>query len=288
MTVKAFFRWLCAELDGYYVQALAYFMNGHADDIKAAMYYMKTVQLVAPEDVTDGVSSITEDDLFGIGQTAGVTPPYITAESLEGSVRMTGSHIVTVNGVQVQMSERGLYLRGLDRFVFVEDTVDDVNSKATETLQSSLVTSGAPVLGYIASSASGVLTDDGYVDTSKVTSSPPSGEPYVQFFGNQYLHLAESFLYQSQINSSVFLLLLKVMQHARYSNASIKTFADLTELIMEDYVRNISVALVDNHFIVSYTVNELSELSGNTQRIYIWKYFVAQKFPQFILSEQST
>jgi hypothetical protein len=282
MSVKTFFRHLCSELDGFYVKACVYFLNNCTSDIRSLFYYMRHMQ-VGLEAVSDG-PVISESDFEGIGITAGVFVPYITAESSAGSLRFTSSHIV--NGVEY--SERGLFDRSRERFIFyrTDGTIysTDINTLATPEGQTSMVEPGAPVLGYIPENVS-ILNPDGTVNESLLVNSEPSGMAAYPYYGGKYLHLSEVFSYQIYMTYDVYYYLFLVMQRIRYNGPSIKDFLYVTELLTEDYIRNLIFTNEGLYTIVYYTLNPDSEIDYKLQKIYTWKKIAELKFPQFVLSE---
>ena len=282
MYVKQFFRWLIAELDGFYVQTVGYFLNNCVDSIKRLFLYFKQLTLVLPDDVVDGQSAFTYDDLLGVGAIAGVYPPYVTAESILGSLQGTQSKII--NGVQ--RSERGLYDVENEAFEFIRTERDeystDINTEASETRLTSLVEPGAQILGYIPESAK-LFDSEGNMDLSVIVPEAGTEEVYQPWFGAKYMYLAEVFLLQQAINYEVFYKLFIVMQKIRYNGASIKTFLDITELLMEDYIQDITFVSYGSYINVEYTQNGASELRNRTALTYIWKYCIQHKFPQIVV-----
>lgn len=282
MVEKQFFRWLIAEFDGFYIQTLAYFLNKCVGAIKDLFRYFRFLTLILPEDTTETQQSFSFDDLLGVGAIAGVYPPYITAESILGSLQGTGSKIV--NGVQ--RSERGLYDVDAEMFIFTrteqDDYPTDINTEASSKKMTSMIESGAPILGYVPEGAK-LFDDKGNIDLSVIVPSPGTDKVYQPWYGEKYMYLAEVFLLQRLISYNVFYKLLIIMQKIRYNGASIKTFIEITELLMEDYIQNINFVSYGSYINVEYTQNDASEIANRTAALYIWKYCIKNKFPQFVV-----
>jgi len=282
MSVKTFFRHLCSELDGFYVKACVYFLNNCTENIRSLFYYMAHMQ-VGLEAVSSG-PVISESDFEGIGITAGVFVPYITAESSAGSLRFTSSHIV--NGVEY--SERGLFDRSCERFIFyrTDGTIysTDINTLATPEGQTSMVEPGAPVLGYISEDLN-ILNSDGTVKENLLVNPAPSGMAAYPYYGGKYLHLSEVFSYQVYMTYDVYYHYFLAMQRIRYNGPSIKEFLYITELLTEDYIRNVTFTNEGLYTIVYYMLNAESDTDYKMQKLYTWKKVTEWKFPQLILSE---
>lgn len=282
MGEKQFFRWLIAELDGFYIQTLAYFLNKCVNTIKELFHYFRFLTLVLPEDTTEKQQSFSFADLLGVGAIAGVYPPYTTAESILGSLQGTESKVV--NGVQ--RSERGLYDVDAESFVFTRTEQDnyptDINTEATSKKMTSMIEKGAPILGYIPEGAK-LFDDKGNIDLSVIVQSAGTDKVYQPWYGEKYMYLAEVFLLQRTVSYEVFYKLFVIMQKIRYNGASIKTFIDITELLMEDYIQNINFVSYGSYINVEYTQNNASELANKTASLYIWKYCIKNKFPQFVV-----
>ena len=283
MSVKSIFRWLCAELDGFYIQGCHTVLNNLMDDITYLFYYMKNMQVIR-ESTSSAVPAITEDDLYGIGTIAGVLIPYITAESTQGSLRFTTSH--KVNGTEY--SERGLFNRSSAQFDFKRTDgatyTDDINTLATSTDQTSVVEAGAAVVGYLPEGVE-ALDSSGYVDESKLVATEPTDKASSPYYGKKYLHTSTEFMYQAKMAFSVYFTLFKVMQRLRYSGASIVLFAELTETILSDYVQDITFTSMGVYTIVTYSINADSTLEDKVTNMYVWEALVNKKFPTFVLSE---
>jgi hypothetical protein len=285
MSAKAFFRHLCSELDGFYVKSCVYFLNKCVSSIKTLFYYMQRMQVGLEAD-SQGVV-ISESDMEGIGIVAGVFVPYITAESSAGNIRFTSSAVID----GVQYSERGLFNRETETFSFYRTDQasypTDINTLASEENQTSLVEDGAAVLGYIPENVN-ILNTDGTVNESLLVASEQPGMAAYPYYGKQYLHLAETFEYQTYMLYDIWYYLFLAMQRIRYNGPSIKDFLYVTELLMQGYVKDVSFTNSGLYTIVYYTLDTSSGVGYKLQRVYTWTKVTAWKFPQFVLSEITT
>lgn len=284
--MKKFFRDLTAEANGFYIKGIVSSLNNVVSYFNDVFSYMAAVQFKTPEDPTLLASEypIEDKDLRDIAKIAGVFTPFISAESNLGSLAFTSSKIVD----GVQYSERGLFDILSESFKFFRTSPGtyptDINTLATKYLRSSLVPEGAPILGYI-EEGSTVLTEDGQIIPSAILPSPPVDKAYYPYYGEQYLFLAENFLIEAYLDLATFKELFESFQRIRYNGASIVELANITVLLMGDFVYDIGIVPDGQKFIVYYKLNQESELVGKTKRLYIWRMLLRQKYKQFALSE---
>ena len=282
--MKKVFRWLDGTLNGKYVRSFSYCLNNLVSDFIDSFYYMATVVLKLGEYTVSGESPISHSDLRGIGKIAGVFPPFITAESNAGSIHFTGSYLVG----GIQFTERALWDKANEAFRFYRTTNaeydTDIITLATPMFQASFVPTGTPILGYIPEGAV-VYTEHGELIPENILDSPPSTGAYYPFYGEEFLFFAESFLIEAYIGDDVFIHLLEGFQYIRYNGVSLKEFCNLTELIMEGYVKDIYFETYQNRIIVHYSLYEESYVEGKIKRLFVWHEVTRQKFKQFVLEE---
>lgn len=192
---KQFFRFLRGELNGYYIKNIHGVLNTYTEDMKNFLVDFKKQQFETDK--------IRAEDLYGLGNFAGVFLPRLSRSESQTSLRMTESHVED----DFEFSERGLFNTNLEifsffhckndtrnYFLFVRTTSDiqttDINSEATSLNRSSLVGDEVP-LGYISSEETDLFDEEGNVKPEKVLSVPPEGVAYVEFYGNEFLMLSE-------------------------------------------------------------------------------------------------
>ena len=75
--MKAFFRFLRGELNGFYVQKLNAVNNLFSDSIKTFLSHFANMQFVTEAEAKDGEVPIDNAIIKGIGVIAGAFPPYV-------------------------------------------------------------------------------------------------------------------------------------------------------------------------------------------------------------------
>ena len=284
MGVKALFRHLCAELDGFYVKACVYVLNGMTQNMRNLFYYMKNVQFILAADVTGSEEALSESDMRGIAAVAGVFPPWITVSSLAGSIRLTTTNI----SGGVRYNERGLYNMQREAFGYYHtspsytDASSDINTLATSADRSTLVGDGQTVIGYVPYGCT-VFDGSGNVNESLLESHASDGSyPY---YGPQFLYFTETFSILSIMEYEMFYYMYIALQKCRYNGSSVALFSELTSLIMGDYVTGVSFSSYGEYQAVRYSLYQESEISKKDIRFYIWEYVISEKFPQLLLEE---
>jgi hypothetical protein len=231
------------------------------------------------------IFTMPAETIYNIGTFAGVNLIRLSLGETYGAMRMTEGNIV--NGEE--RSERGLLQRGNELFDFVhteqDNYPDDINTLATQDNRSSL-TGDEAVQGYIASSETNVIDEDGNVRPSAVLSTPPLNEAYSEFYGNQFLFLAEQTNVTSNINASLFIELYKIMQYIRYNGVNIKSFIQVISILCPyGLVTVLSITKSNNapYFIVSCRYDITVDLDYIQQRLSTFEYVMNLKFPQFLV-----
>ena len=278
---KAFFRFLRGELNGYYITRMNNSMNSFTEDIRKFFVSFKQMQFN---------NDMDSDILFGIGKFASVFLPRYTTEEQTYAVTFSESHIVDGN----EYSERGLYNTDEERFEYKHTTQEqglpDINTLATPTLRSALV-GNEQIQGYIPSSATNVLDENGNVKASKVLASPPSNEAYSEFYGNEFLLLSEgaSIAYKN-LNPELYIDIYKTLQWIRYNGVSLESLLHITDMLCPDgFVKIKSIELAEDnlHFQITYDVDESSSVTSKAQRLFLLEYLIRLKFKQYgIKSDQ--
>lgn len=279
---KAFFRYLRGELNGYYITNINMTLNVITEDIKQFFVYFARMQF--------NLLTMTTQTIYNIGTFAGVYIPRLSAGERYGAMRMTESEIVDGE----ERSTRGLLRREDEQFEFVhteqEDYPDDINTLATPDLRSGM-TGNEPIQGYIASSDFNALDNDGNVRPDSVLPSPPQGEAYTDFYGNQFMFLSDQLQRTESINITVFIELYKVMQYIRYNGANIASLINLVAVLCPDgFLRIDRIVRVEStaSFNVYYEVNLEESSADQLERLSTFKYIVDLKFQQFTLVEIDT
>lgn len=275
---KLFFRWLRGEINGYYLTNFYDVFNSQTKEIKDFFVSFKKMQFN---------NKMDSDTLFGIGKFASVFLPRYTTEEQAYAVTFSESHVVD----GVEYSERGLYNTEEERFEFrhttQEEGLPDINTLATPTLRSSLV-GEEQVQGYIPSSATEVLDENGNVRMSKVLPSPPSGEAYSEFYGNEFLFLSEgaSIQYKS-LNPKLYIDIYKTLQWIRYNGVSLESLLHITEVLCPDgfvKIKNIELMGDNFHFQITYEADENSAVTNKAQRLFLLEYLIKLKFKQYSIT----
>lgn len=194
-------------------------------------------------------------------------------------IRMTDSKIVG----ETEYSERGLYVVPVSVFS------EDINTLATTTLRSSLV-GDEEVIGYISSEETEVIDDDGNVRKNKISTTPPEGVAYSDFFGNQFLFLSEAETSYSSLEPSLYIELFKAMQWVKYNGVSISSLGRITSIVCPDglvKLGRIEVASDKKHINVYYDYDDTVDVDFKLQRLNLLEYIVNIKFVQVTLVENS-
>lgn len=274
---KAFFRYLRGELNGFYLQAIHNTINKYTSYIKDFFIAFNNQQFE--------IGKIGSDYLYGLGTFAGIFLPRMSNSESASSLRMTDSQIE--NGLEI--SERGLFLTREEQFQFFLDDGQDINNLATEKRKSSLV-GDETVTGYISSSATDILDDNGNVRPEYVLSNPPEGEAYSEFYENKFLFLSEGAVSYSNLSSSLYIELMKAMQWIRYNGVSIVSLEKIIVIICPKgliKIERIEVATNKVQLNIYYVYDDTVDVNLKAQRVTLLEFVVGQKFPQLKLVENT-
>lgn len=180
----------------------------------------------------------------------------------------------------IEYSERGLYKPPMPDY-------PDINTLANEEERSSLV-GNEDVLGYISEDAEDVIDAKGLIDLSKVSSVPPENKAYSEYYGNQFLYLAEGNIVYEDIDPSIFMELFKSLQWIRYNGISTKSLVDMISILCPDglvKVTSIESSVDGNLIYIYYDYDGNAEVPYKSQRKALLETLVNEKFKQVILIE---
>ena len=265
---KLFFRFLRGEINGFYLTRFHNAVNVFTKDVRDFFISFRTMQFN---------NEMDSGTLFGIGKFASVFLPRYTTEEQA----YAGN----------EYSERGLYNTDEERFEFKhttqEEGLPDINTLATPSLRSSLV-GDEQVQGYIPSSATEVLDENGNVRMSKILPSPPSREAYSEFYGNEFLFISEgaSIQYKS-LNPKLYIDIYKTLQWIRYNGVSLESLLHITEVLCPDgfvKIKNIELMGDNLHFQITYEADENSAVTNKAQRLFLLEYLIRLKFKQYSIT----
>ena len=277
--VKQFFRFFREEFNGFFLYHLVTFANLAINDILEELIYQRFFQWLLPGETN---FPIREDDIINLGFFAGMSRPLLFGQTTAGSIYLTGSNVI--NGVQ--LSHRGLFNMETERFVFVENTQNDIVHHASPSMRMSLVPTGQEVLGYVRYDTP-LFREDGSVDHSVILSTPPSGGiPYSEWYGETFLTLERYYNQTSILPIELFKRLLECVQWIRYNKPNIVSFLEITEILGQGYITNIEIVPNGRYYIVFYSLDPGVVSSYWMQRLLVWEYVVAQKFKLFITQER--
>lgn len=277
---KAIFRFLRGELNGFYITSLHNSLNEYSADIKRFFVEFRNQQFE--------LGKMSNETLYNLGKFASVFLPRRPVAHSRTSLYMTDSHIVD----GTEFSERGLFNTQNENFEFVHTDpsieTPDINTLATQTKRSSLV-GDEQAQGYIASSETDILDDEGNVRPGKVLSVPPENEAYSEFYGNKFLYLSEGDTVYEPIPPALFIELFKALQWIRYNGASIASLVRIIEVLCPEglvTIDRIDVSADSRALQVYYIYNNESSVTDKESRLALLEYLVDLKFKQVILVEE--
>ena len=276
---KALFRFLRGELNGFYITNLHNTLNVYSEDIKRFLIDFQNQQFE--------LGRISDKTLYNLGRFASIFLPLRPTAESRSSVYMTDSHVVEGE----EFSERGLFNTGREVFNFEHTdpsiTSPDINTLATDRERSSLVGDEA-VQGYISQNETDVLDNDGKVVPEKVLPEPPEDVAYSDFFGNQFLFLAEGERTYEKIPPQLFIEFFKALQWIRYNGDSISSLVRIFELVCPEGLVKISsleVSSDGNAIYLYYIYDSLSSVTDKESRLALLEYIINLKFKQILLVE---
>lgn len=285
--MKKIFRFLRGELNGFYIKNISMCLNNVTIDIEVMLRYFWLMQFKSPTEVTAEELPISEWDLLGIGRFAGIFMPTVTADSTSGSLRFSNSTIIE----GVNYSERGLFERFKEDWTYFRTNhniyTDDISTLATRDMQAGFVPEGQPILGYIEEGVN-MFDENGYIREDLILPSPPVGKAYSPYYGEKFMHLAEVFAIIQELGYDTYIVLFTNMQYIMYNGANVRSFLRITELLVSDYVEDITIEADTNRYIVEYTLNYETEIENRVRRLFAWQYIIKQTYKLFVLQERVT
>lgn len=271
---KEFFRFLRGELNGFYINSINNAIIKLTNSNKAGLIQFSNQQFEA--------NKMDSTTLYNLGRFAGVKLPRRPTSEAKTSLYMTESYKVN----DVEFSERGLYRTESEDFYFVHTdqsiTTPDINTLASDTERSSLV-GDEPVLGYIPEDAKDVIDDNGHVRPDKVLSEPPVGKAYSDYYGNDFLFLAEGGVTYESITFSLYIELFKALQWIRYNGVSLASLARVIHVLCpEGLVLITDIRVADNNKLINvfYDYDESVTVTNKEQRLALLQYIISLKFKQ--------
>lgn len=275
---KEFFRFLRGELNGFYITQINSTLNKFVQDVKEFVLEFNTQQFN---------STMNSTTLFNLGKFAGIFLPRLSSSESRTGFRLSDSNIVD----GIEYSERGLFNTDTETFEYKHTNqnpdLPDINTLSTEKLRSSLI-GDESVKGYISANETDVLDDSGLVRPEKVLSSPPEGEAYNNFYGNNFMFLADVITTYENLSSSLYYDLFVVLQWIRYNGASIESLCTVIKTLCPNglvLINRIEVSADETRLIVYYKYNESADVNLKAQRIYLLQYIVDIKFLSVVLTE---
>ena len=276
---KEFFRFLRGELNGFYITQINSALNKFVQDVKEFVLEFNTQQFN---------STMNSTTLFNLGKFAGIFLPRLSSSESRTGFRLSDSNIVD----GVEYSERGLFNTDTETFEYKHTNqnpdLPDINTLSTEKLRSSLI-GDESVKGYISANETDVLDVSGLVRPEKVLASPPEGEAYNNFYGNNFMFLAEVITTYENLSSSLYYDLFVVLQWIRYNGASVESLCTVIKTLCPNglvLINRIEVSADETRLIVYYKYNENADVNLKAQRIYLLQYIVDIKFLSVVLTEE--
>ena len=276
---KEFFRFLRGELNGFYITQINSALNKFVQDVKEFVLEFNTQQF------NPTMNSTT---LFNLGKFAGIFLPRLSSSESRTGFRLSDSNIVD----GVEYSERGLFNTDTETFEYKHTNqnpdLPDINTLSTEKLRTSLL-GDEEVKGYISANETDVLDDNGLVRPEKVLSKPPEGEAYNNFYGNNFMFLADVITTYENLSSSLYYDLFVVLQWIRYNGASVESLCAVIKTLCPNglvLINRIEVSADETRLIVYYKYNENADVNLKVQRIYLLQYIVDIKFLSVVLTEE--
>ena len=276
---KEFFRFLRGELNGFYITQINSALNKFVQDVKEFVLEFNTQQF------NPTMNSTT---LFNLGKFAGIFLPRLSSSESRTGFRLSDSNIVD----GVEYSERGLFNTDTETFEYKHTNqnpdLPDINTLSTEKLRTSLL-GDESVKGYISANETDVLDDNGLVRPEKVLTSPPEGEAYNNFYGNNFMFLADVITTYENLSSSLYYDLFVTLQWIRYNGASVESLCTVIKTLCPNglvLINRIEVSADETRLIVYYKYNENADVNLKVQRIYLLQYIVDIKFLSVVLTEE--
>lgn len=277
---KAFFRFLRGELNGFYITSL------HQTCNEVAKEYAEFLAMFSNQQFEKG--KIDSATLNNLGKFAGIFLPRVSKEEASTSIRMDESEYDSQ--LNYQFSERGLFRPEEENFVFKQKVINDaglpdINTLASPEERSSMVEAGRQPSGYIPDDVTDIFVD-GKVSPSVIQSTPPSGQAYNNFYGDNYIFLSDSLPSYENLSPEIFLELFKAIQTVRYRGMNLESLVKITDILCPlGLVKIAGITAGTNLWTLSYHIDMTVETNNQQDRLNMWEYIIQIKFPQVVLSE---
>jgi hypothetical protein len=281
--MKLPFRFFRGEFNGYYLYKALTCLNNTIRDVLDELAYHATVQWKTAAEAQPGETPLRNEDLFGLGQIAGLYPDNLLGRTVLGSVEFTPSYVV--NGKQ--RSERALMDMdaGAHRFMRTEldEYPDDIVTDASQSRRMGFVPDGVEPVGYVPLGTE-IYNEDGSVRWENLLYEPPDdGTPYVPFYGEKYLTHEEWFVKDSPLSPEVYKELLECMLRIRHNGLSLESFFDASRILTGGIVRDIEIVLSpDRRYLVYYSIDPDSTKRDQDRLVTSWLWVIRDKFKLFV------
>jgi hypothetical protein len=282
--VKQPFRYFRGEFNGKYLYSLAICPNFASQDIVDELVYQILFQWKLEDEVSVGEAPIREEDIINIGKIAGLFQPRTFGQTSLGSAYFTQSHVV--NGQE--RSERGLMNMDYESFQFVreeqDEYPDDIVNETSERLRMGFVPPGTEPVGYVPEGTP-LYNEEGDIIWENILPEPPSdGTPYITFYGERFLVHAEFFKKETPLTVDIFKLLLECVQRIRFNGPTIKGLFEITRILGEGYIYDLSIQPQGRYYQCYYRLNEDVTVLNRERRFGAWRHICGQKFKLFVFA----
>jgi hypothetical protein len=279
--MKQPFRYHRGEFNGKYLNTLAVCPNHAVQDILDELVYQTLSQWKLEDEISAGEMAIRDEDIVNIAKIAGLFQPRAVDLVSLGSTYFTHSHIVSGK----QRSERGLVNMETEGFKFVreehDDYADDITNEASPLLRTGLIPSGTAPAGYVAAGTP-LYDAEGNIIWENVLPEPPAdGSVYVPVYGEKFLTHEELFTRDTPLDIDMFKLLFECVQRIRYNGPTLKSLFDVTQILGEGYIYDLSIVPQGRYYLCYYRIDEDTELLKRGRRFAAWQSICAQKFKLF-------
>lgn len=276
------FRFFRSELNGFYLYNAVIAPNHVlASEIEEFAYQAVCAW---PTVVAEGQVHMRNEDVYNLGRyiaaytgsVPGIFGPYNTVRFTE-EFRSSELKLRT---------ERGLWDTALAQFEFqnVEEDapVTPIEDLATDVLRMTVIPEDAPVIGYIPASAI-AYDPTGQIIVSAIEATPPVDEPYVAYYGEKYLVLAEIGV-PDPVNMLIdpFVQYVEVLQQIRRNGPSIGLMCDLTQALVSDIVYDLDIQYEAGYIVVTYGTYGIQGAEA-LLRFNLWKLVVRNRFHNILL-----
>ena len=286
--MKSFFRFLRGEINGMYLNAISSAVDALGARWRSIMVQTDELTLIRTDANIN--NELYPSFVQGVGLIAGCILPRFQHSSSSSSVFMTDSMVV--NGEE--RSERGLFRTALERFQFEhteqDDYPDDINTLSSVDERTSLIGMETPV-GYISDRSNDVLRDDGTVDPAYVEPSPPGGgEPYTDFYGNNFLFMNSTQLSYSVLSAELLGLLIECLQWVRRNGTSISSLCKVAGVVCGEFLRIVDVQTVPGlcRYEVRYKLLSTQGVTSPLAKLYLLQHIVSTAFINVVFTDIDT